>query len=284
MRIELTSVSFTYTSPVTGHCEALKDVSFTIHPGERIAVVGVSGSGKSTLMQHLNGLLAPNAGSVQWHEKDKVYTQEDLTDVRRKVGMVFQFPEVGFFEETVYNEIGFGPKNCGIAGADLEKCIHDALEQVNLDKEFSGRVPFLLSGGEKRRVAIASVLAMNPEVLVLDEPTVGLDPATSQRIEKIMINYNQSGRTLVFVSHDMDLVARLASQIIVLKDGRIVFSGKPRNLFMDLPLLKSVGLELPVLCRDMHVLKENHNLNVNPWMFTLDEARDEIFRVVRSMK
>ena len=281
MKIELASVFYTYTSPVTGNCEALKDVSLTINPGDRLAVAGVSGSGKSTLMQHLNGLLIPNSGTVHWQENERIYTQEHLAEIRRKVGMVFQFPEVGFFEETVFDEIGFGPKNCGVSGEDLERCIRDALKQVNLDLgQFSQRVPFLLSGGEKRRVAIASVLAMNPEVLVLDEPTVGLDPGTAQRIETIMLDYNQSGRTLVFVSHDMDLVARLASKVLVLKGGSVTFCGDPKTLFRDSALLQSVGLELPVICQAMQELQAQ-GLNVRTDVFTLSEARDEINSAVK---
>lgn len=282
MKIELTSVSYTYTSPVTGSCQALDEISLVIEPGERLAVAGVSGSGKSTLMQHLNGLLQPDSGTVQWQENDRIYTSEHLAEIRRKVGMVFQFPEVGFFEETVFDEIGFGPKNCGISGLDLEMCIRDALDQVNLDfEQFSKRVPFLLSGGEKRRVAIASVLAMNPEVLVLDEPTVGLDPRTAQRIETIMLNYNQSGRTLVFVSHDMDLVARLASKVLVLKEGSVAYSGDPKILFQDEALLQSVGLELPVICQAMQELR-TQGINVRLDVFTLSEARKAILLAVKN--
>ncbi len=276
MNISLRSVSYTYQTPIMPPYAALKEISFEIRQGEVLAIAGVSGSGKSTLLQHLNGLLQPTSGEILWKLDGKTLNYHEFRTLRQKVGMVFQFPEVQFFEEHVFDEIAFGPRNLNLSENEVEHRVSDALEQVHLNFDaFAKRSPHLLSGGEKRRVAIASVLAMSPDVLVMDEPTVGLDPVTSQHVETIMRQYNLQNRSLVFVSHDMDLVARLASRVIVLKDGCKVFDETPLSLFSSPERLEACELDLPVICQVMQELKDK-GLDVNPYVFTVDAAKKEI--------
>lgn len=276
MNISLQSVFYTYQTPIMPPRSALKDISFEIKQGEVLAIVGISGSGKSTLLQHLNGLLEPTSGTIAWQYNGKVLNASEFKSVRHKVGMVFQFPEVQFFEEYVFDEIAYGPRNLNLTDEEIEIRIQNVLQQVHLDFDhFQKRSPHLLSGGEKRRVAIASILAMSPEVLVMDEPTVGLDPMTSQHVETIMRQYNQQNRSLIFVSHDMDLVARLASRVIVLQNGCKVFDGTPLSLFSSPEKLEAYELDLPVICQVMQKLKTK-GMAVDPYVFTVADAKREI--------
>lgn len=281
MNISLQAASYTYQTPIMPPHSALKDISLEIKQGEMLAIIGISGSGKSTLLQHLNGLLEPSSGSIAWEYEGNKLTLPEFKSIRHKVGMVFQFPEVQFFEEHVFDEVAYGPKNLDLSEVEVESRVRSALQQVHLDfNDFHKRSPHLLSGGEKRRVAIASILAMSPEVLVMDEPTVGLDPITSQHVESIMRHYNQQNCSLVFVSHDMDLVARLASRVIVLQDGCKVFDGTPLSLFSFPEKLEEYELDLPIICQVMQDLKAR-GVAVDPYVFTVDDAKREIDKLIK---
>ncbi|SVB72028.1 uncharacterized protein METZ01_LOCUS224882, partial [marine metagenome] len=215
--MELVDVDYTYSKDLPVSTPALHDVSMQITPGSFVGLVGSNGSGKSTLMQHLNGLLTPDSGRVLIEGEDLASKETDLTSIRQRVGLIFQFPEAQLFEETVFDDVAFGPRNLGMEGDELTDRVHDALQQVRLDPEyFSHRIPFNLSGGEKRRVAFAGILAMKPRYLVLDEPTAGLDAEGTHQIEDILTRFRDSGGTVLLVSHDMDLVATLADKVLVL--------------------------------------------------------------------
>lgn len=254
----------------------LSDISLSINSGEKVAIVGASGSGKTTLIQLFNGLLKPSRGQVWVDGKNVGDPNVDLHSIRKAIGLVFQFPEAQLFEETVYRDIGFAPRALGFSEKATDQAVRMALEQVGLDfEQYHARSPFQLSGGEKRRVAIAGVLAMNPEVLVLDEPTVGLDWESSRRIEKIMIELHRAGKTIVFVSHDMDFVARIANRIVVLFQGRIYFDGDPRAFFAFPQKVEEVGLRLPTVTRCLEAFRKA-GLDIRTHIYTLEEAKKEL--------
>jgi energy-coupling factor transport system ATP-binding protein len=276
MRIVFDKVCYTYSSLVTESRVALNEISFTIKPGELIAIVGASGSGKTTLIQQINGLLRPSQGHIIIGDTDVTDARTDLHMIRRQVGIVFQFPEIQLFEETVNEDVAFGPKNTGWERDQISRHVKRALEMVGLDPQFYSDIhPYHLSGGEKRRVAIAGVLAMNPSVLVLDEPTAGMDWPGTQKIESIIRLYHETGRTVLFVSHDMDLVARLAQRVLVLHQGKILYDGSKTALFMNEPLLKKAGLRLPQIVSTLNILR-NRGFQIRQDIFSIQDARSEI--------
>lgn len=248
MSIELQNISYTYM-PGTPYCrEALRGVSLTIEPGEFIGIIGHTGSGKSTLVQHLNGLLRPTAGSVKLNGVEMHARKQSLKLVRQKVGMVFQYPEHQLFEETVFDDVAFGPRNLGLSNDEVQQRVESALECVGLNvAEMSKRSPFRLSGGQMRRVAIAGVIALRPEYLVLDEPSAGLDPCGRDEIyAQILQLYRSSGMAVVLVTHNMEDVARMAKRLLVMDHGRIRFDGPPVDLFHDETIqLHDFGVSLP---------------------------------------
>jgi len=253
--IHLKDVSYRYPVLNGQGQPALTGVSLHIAAGEMVAVAGAAGSGKTTLIQHLNGLLSPTSGRVHINGQ-AMETETELNRARQLVGLVFQFPEAQFFEETVSREVGFGPRNRGWTGDRIQTAVKKSLHQVGFESESIGsRSPFDLSGGEKRRVAIASTLAMETEVLVLDEPTVGLDRRSARAIENILTEVHAQGRTVILVTHDMDLIARLCRRVLVLNRGRLCFDGAPEALFHDGPLLQKAGLEPPSVMRYLAALK-----------------------------
>ncbi len=248
MSIELQNISYTYM-PGTPYCrEALREVSLTIEPGEFIGIIGHTGSGKSTLVQHLNGLLRPTAGSVKLNGSEMHERKKSLKLVRQKVGMVFQYPEHQLFEETVFDDVAFGPRNLGLSNDEVQERVESALECVGLNvAEMSKRSPFRLSGGQMRRVAIAGVIALRPEYLVLDEPSAGLDPCGRDEIyAQILQLYRSSGMAVVLVTHNMEDVARMAKRLLVMDHGRIRYDGPPAALFHDETIqLHDFGVSLP---------------------------------------
>lgn len=246
MQIEAKSLTHTYMPGSPFSATAIRDVSFSIHQGEFIGIIGHTGSGKSTLVQHLNGLLRPTAGEIRVGGIPIPQKGGDMRAIRRMVGMVFQYPEYQLFEETVEKDVAFGPKNLGIEGEELEKRIRSSLSDVQLPfEEYGHRSPFELSGGEKRRAAIAGVLAMEPEVLVLDEPTAGLDPRSRKEMIELMRRWNDRGHTVIMISHSMEDVAKLCSRVLVMSHGELLMDGPPGQVFSRSDELTAHGLAIP---------------------------------------
>ena len=247
MGIALENVSFTYQEGTPLASTALSDVSLTIADGSYTALIGHTGSGKSTILQLLNGLLVPSQGSVRVFDTLITSTSKnkDIRQIRKQVGLVFQFAENQIFEETVLKDVAFGPQNFGVSEEDAEKIAREKLALVGIDESLFDRSPFELSGGQMRRVAIAGILAMEPAILVLDEPTAGLDPLGRKELMNLFKKLHQSGMTIVLVTHLMDDVAEYANQVYVMEKGRLVKSGKPCDVFQDVVFMEEVQLGVP---------------------------------------
>lgn len=282
MYIQVKNLSYTYNKDLPNEGKALENVSFDVEKNSVLGVIGHTGSGKSTLLQMLNGLLNPDEGDVIIGE-DRI-TEENfpLVKIRKKVGLVFQYPEYQLFEETVKKDVIFGPSNLGIDDPEeLEHIAREALDKVGLDyDEIGERSPFELSGGQKRRVAIAGVIAMKPEVLILDEPTAGLDPESRLELIKLIKDIQvKEEMVLIFVSHNMNDIAVLADKIIVLDKGNIAMEGSPKEVFSREDDLKKIGLDLPKVTRIMHRIAEEIP-NLNKDVFTTPDASKELLRVL----
>ena len=278
--VEFENITYTYSADTILAAPALRHVSVSLYPGECVALIGPNGSGKSTFIQHLNQLLIPIAGTVRIHGMDLSDPATDLRRIRQKVGLIFQFPEAQLFEDSVFDDVAFGPRNMDIPEAEIQKRVHQALERVHLDPDhFAQRHPFSLSGGEKRRAAIAGILAMEPDILALDEPTAGLDPKGIRQIETIFRTYRDAGATLILISHDMDLVSRLADRILIMKEGRIVADNTPDHLFTDDRNLANWSLERPALCNLLAEVRSS-GIPVSVGCFDVEEAADMIRRSV----
>ena len=247
MPIQVEHLTHTYMTDSPFAATALEDVSLTIEDGELIGLLGHTGSGKTTLVQHLNGLLKPTSGKVVVDGLDITEKDVSLLEVRRRVGLVFQYPEYQLFEETVAKDVAFGPKNLGLSEQEVDERVRYALQEVGLVyDEIAERSPFELSGGQMRRVAIAGVLAMRPKTLILDEPTAGLDPAGRRSILGMIRElHGAGGLTVVMVSHNMDDISSLATRLVVMSRGRMVLTGTPREVFQHRELLESIGLGIP---------------------------------------
>ena len=247
MGIALENVSFTYQEGTPLASTALSDVSLTIEDGSYTALIGHTGSGKSTILQLLNGLLVPSQGSVRVFDTLITSTSKnkDIRQIRKQVGLVFQFAENQIFEETVLKDVAFGPQNFGVSEEDAEQIAREKLALVGIDESLLNRSPFELSGGQMRRVAIAGILAMEPDILVLDEPTAGLDPLGRKELMNLFKKLHQSGMTIVLVTHLMDDVAEYANQVYVMEKGRLVKGGKPSDVFQDVVFMKEVQLGVP---------------------------------------
>ena len=247
MGIALENVSFTYQEGTPLASTALLDVSLTIEDGSYTALIGHTGSGKSTILQLLNGLLVPSQGSVRVFDTLITSTSKnkDIRQIRKQVGLVFQFAENQIFEETVLKDVAFGPQNFGVSEEDAEQIAREKLALVGIDESLFDRSPFELSGGQMRRVAIAGILAMEPAILVLDEPTAGLDPLGRKELMNLFKKLHQSGMTIVLVTHLMDDVAEYANQVYVMEKGRLVKRGKPSDVFQDVVFMEEVQLGVP---------------------------------------
>ena len=247
MGIALENVSFTYQEGTPLASAALSDVSLTIEDGSYTALIGHTGSGKSTILQLLNGLLVPSQGSVRVFDTLITSTSKnkDIRQIRKQVGLVFQFAENQIFEETVLKDVAFGPQNFGVSEEDAEQIAREKLALVGIDESLFNRSPFELSGGQMRRVAIAGILAMEPAILVLDEPTAGLDPLGRKELMTLFKKLHQSGMTIVLVTHLMDDVAEYANQVYVMEKGRLVKGGKPSDVFQDVVFMEEVQLGVP---------------------------------------
>ena len=280
MSIEVRELSHCYSEGSAVQTVALDRVSFTAGDGEFIGIIGHTGSGKSTLVQHLNGLLKPSSGQVLINGEDLNGEHVDRRRLRQQIGLVFQYPEYQLFEETVAKDIAFGPKNQGLSPEDIDRRVHHAMECVYLDYDrYADKSPFELSGGQMRRVAIAGVLAMDPSVLILDEPTAGLDPKGRDSILTMLEElHEKEHKTILMVSHSMDDMARLAQRLIVMSEGRIVAIGTPAEIFSQEEMMTSIGLGIPEAARLCRRLREKgYDLPDN--LYRKDELKTHLLRL-----
>ena len=274
--IELRQLTHIYSQGTPFEHVALQNVDLTVAPGEYLAVIGRTGSGKSTLMQHLNGLLRPTSGQVLFEGEDIWGSKERTRQVRFQVGLVFQYPEYQLFEETVYRDIAFGPTNMGLDQAEVDRRVRQAARFVGLSDHTLDKSPFDLSGGQKRRVAIAGVIAMEPKVLILDEPTAGLDPAgAAQILGNIRAYHREKKAAIILVSHSMNEVAREAQRLVVFRDGTIPYSGPPQEVFSHGSELEKMGLGVPEMTRVFSRLRDM-GYQVPASVYTVEQARDAI--------
>ena len=274
--IELRQLTHIYSQGTPFEHVALQNVDLTVAPGEYLAVIGRTGSGKSTLMQHLNGLLRPTSGQVLFEGEDIWGSKERTRQVRFQVGLVFQYPEYQLFEETVYRDIAFGPTNMGLDQAEVDRRVRQAARFVGLSDHTLEKSPFDLSGGQKRRVAIAGVIAMEPKVLILDEPTAGLDPAgAAQMLGNIRAYHREKQAAIILVSHSMNEVAREAQRLVVFRNGTIPYSGTPQEVFSHGAELEQMGLGVPEMTRVFARLRDM-GYQVPASVYTVEQARDAI--------
>ena len=280
MSFILDNVSYRYSEKTAYEITALDHVNLQIGDGEFIGVIGHTGSGKSTLIQHLNGLLKATEGTIYFNGQDIYEEDYDLRDLRMQVGMVFQYPEHQLFEETVFKDVCFGPKNQGLPEKDVTLRAYEALQNVGLPEKYFDVSPFELSGGQKRRAAIAGVIAMKPQVLILDEPTAGLDPKGRDEIlDMIADMHARYGNTVILVSHSMEDVAKYVDRIIVMDHGHVKFDDAPRQVFHHPKELEEIGLAAPQVTYLMHEMKEK-GMDVSTEATTVDEAKEAILRLI----
>ena len=280
MSIKLEHVNYIYSADTAYEKQALKDICLEIPHGQFVGIIGHTGSGKSTLIQHLNGLIRATSGTVYYNGENIYADGYNMKELRSQVGLVFQYPEHQLFEVDVLKDVCFGPKNQGFSEKECEERARDALKLVGLKEKYYEQSPFELSGGQKRRVAIAGVLAMCPKVLVLDEPTAGLDPKGRDEIlDQIAYLHKTSDMTVILVSHSMEDIAKYVDRIIVMNHGEVMFDDVPKRVFSHYKELESVGLAAPQVTYIMHELKEN-GLDVSVHATTIEEAADEIMAAV----
>ena len=285
MSIKIENLTYVYMPKTPFEKKALDNVSLEIEDGEFLAVIGHTGSGKSTLIQHLNGLLKPASGKIYVDGTDITDKDTKLVDIRKKVGLVFQYPEYQLFEETIAKDIAYGPSNLELNEDELLRRVKKSMEMVGLNyEEYKDISPFELSGGQKRRVAIAGVIAMEPKVLILDEPTAGLDPAGRDDIlEQIKLLHEKYNMTIILVSHSMEDVGKLAEKIIVMNDGHIELQGKPKEVFKEIDTLEKIGLAVPQVTYLMRELKKK-GFNVSEDIFTVEKAKSELLNILLKNK
>ena len=282
--IQTEKLSHIYSAGTPFEHGALIDVDFTAYRGEYLGIIGHTGSGKSTLIQHLNGLLKPTSGRVLFEGKDIWETKERTHQTRFHVGLVFQYPEYQLFEETVYKDIAFGPRNMKLSEGEIDRRVREAAAFVGLSDAMLEQSPFELSGGQKRRVAIAGVIAMEPSVLILDEPTAGLDPVGVENILSNIHDYHVAkNATIIIVSHSMEEVARTVDRLVVVNDGRIPFAGTPREVFAHEEELIAMGLGVPQVTRVLHQLRKL-GVDVDDTAYTMEQAKAAVMAAYRARK
>ena len=280
MSIIVDKVNYVYSEGTAYEIKALSDINLKIEDGEFIGIIGHTGSGKSTLIQHLNGLIKATSGTIYFHGLDIYDKDFDLRELRNRVGLVFQYPEHQLFETTIFDDVCFGPMNQGLTKEEAGLRAFEALKSVGIPEELYYQSPFDLSGGQKRRVAIAGVLAMKPEVLILDEPTAGLDPGGRDEILDLITRmHRERGMTVILVSHSMEDVAKYVKRIIVMNQGRVMFDDVPKEVFKHYKELETIGLAAPQVTYLMHELREK-GLPVSTDVTTVAEARAELLRVL----
>lgn len=280
--IEINNLTHIYSEGLPFEKKAVDDISLKVEENEFIGLIGHTGSGKSTFIQHLNGLLKPSSGEIIIDGTRVDKSGAILTDLRKKVGLVFQYPEYQLFEETIERDIAFGPKNLDISDEEVQERVKSSMESVGLDyKTYKDKSPFELSGGLKRRVAIAGVLAMEPKVLILDEPTAGLDPRGRDEIlSEIKSIHEKRKMTVILVSHSMEDVAKIAERIVVLDKGKVFLDGEPRDIFREEDKLLGVGLGIPQITSLMRTLKKK-GLDINEDAITVEEAKESLKKYLR---
>ncbi|MBQ7875471.1 MAG: energy-coupling factor transporter ATPase [Oscillospiraceae bacterium] len=279
--IKTEGLRYVYSEGTPYEHVALDNVNIEIEKGSFVGLIGHTGSGKSTLIQHLNGLLKPTAGKIFIGGEDLWANPKDIRKFRFKVGLVFQYPEHQLFEETVYKDIAFGPKNMGLSENDINRSVREAAKLTGLTEEYLEKSPFELSGGEKRRVAIAGVLAMKPEVLILDEPTAVLDPKGREFILSEIKNYHETtGATVILVSHSMEDVARFASHVLIMNHSKVAMFGETREVFKRVDELCEIGLEVPQISRVFAKLREK-GYEVPESVLTVDEAKEAMLKLLK---
>ena len=284
MSLKLEHVTYTYNPGNVYETHALKDVNLEIPSGQFLGIIGHTGSGKSTLIQHFNGLMRPTVGTVYYKDENIWQEGYSLKHLRSQVGLVFQYPEHQLFEADVLSDVCFGPKNLGISGEEAKERAIAALRQAGLKEKYYTSSPFDLSGGQKRRVAIAGVLAMNPQVLILDEPTAGLDPRGRDEIlDQIAYLHEERKITVILVSHSMEDIARYVERILVMNKGEKAFDGTPREVFAKYKELEAIGLAAPQITYIMHDLYDA-GLKVDTQAITIEEAKESILSVLGGMK
>lgn len=286
MSVIVKNLTYIYDEGMPFASKAIDDISFEIKDNDFVGLIGHTGSGKSTLIQHLNGLLKPSSGQIIVNGFNITDKDLNLTEIRKRVGIVFQYPEYQLFEETVEKDIAFGPGNLGLDEEEISKRVRKSMEAVGLDYEtYKDKSPFDLSGGQKRRVAIAGVIAMNPEVLILDEPTAGLDPGGRDEIFNLIKKLHRDNNiTIILSSHSMDDMAKLAQTIIVINHGKIEFMGTPREVFTShAARLREIGLDVPQVL-ELATKLRNKGFDIRPDVLTVEEIKDEILKVMRGRK
>ena len=276
-------ISYVYSAGTAYEKKALNDVSLTINKGEFIGIIGHTGSGKSTLIQHFNGLEKATSGTIYFNGQDIYDKDFNMKSLRSKVGLVFQYPEHQLFETTVLEDVKFGPKNLGLDKLEVDLRAFEAIKQVGLSEKSYDASPFELSGGQKRRVAIAGVLAMKPEILILDEPTAGLDPRGRDEILDQIAKLHKEGLTVILVSHSMEDVAKYADRIIAMNSGKIAFDGTPKEVFRHYKELERMGLSAPQVTYVMQEMKDL-GVPVNTDVSTVEEAKEEILKAFHNSK
>ena len=278
--LETKQLTYVYSKGTTYEIAAINDVNLSIEKGELVGVIGHTGSGKSTLIQHFNGILKPTSGTVLLDGKDIWENKAKIRSVRFKVGICFQYPEYQLFEETVYKDIAFGPKNMGMSEDEIGKVIKETVRFVGLDESYLEKSPFDLSGGEKRRVAIAGVMAMRPEVLILDEPCAGLDPKGRNTVLSLIKNYQEETKsTVIVVSHSMEDISKIATKILVMNDSKLAFYDTVENVFSHAEELRQMGLNIPALTSLFLKLKEK-GYNVRTNIYDIDSAKTELMALL----
>ncbi len=277
--LEVKNLTHTYDESTNFSFDAVNDVSFAVNKGEIIGIIGHTGSGKSTLVQHLNGLLKPTSGNIYFNGTDIWADKKNIKNIRSKIGLVFQYPEYQLFEDTVFNDIAFGPKNMGLTGKDLEKRVIETCKLLDIDLEFLEKSPFDLSGGEKRRVAIAGILAMKPEIIIFDEPIAGLDPLGRKMVIDMITNYRKANNaTVLIISHNMEDMAVLADKLLVMNNGKLVKFDKTDEVFSDYKMLSDIGLDIPMVARVCSLLKAK-GIDIDNNTFTVDSAVKSLLKL-----
>ena len=283
MSLQVKNLKHIYEKGMPNESVALEDISFEVDDGEFLGIIGHTGSGKSTLLQHLNGLLKPDEGKIIIGGVDITADDVSMVEIRKRIGLVFQYPEYQLFEETVAKDVAFGPKNLGLSQEEIDSRVKEAVTMVGLDyDQIKDRSPFELSGGQKRRVAIAGVIAMGPEVLILDEPTAGLDPKAHKDILSMIEEVHRlTGNITILVSHNMADVARLSDKILVIDSGHLVVCGTPKEVFSQTEELEKVGLDLPPITRLTEELRKR-GMKIEPTILSIDEAAGQIAEYLKA--